>query len=105
MMRENPPLLPLVGSDLTRFAAAPFPETQKQPRPLCRQDPVGVHLHSTPTFPPPTYYAIDPHNAEGKAWNPLTSCKSFCGRASEPVTDLRSILNRSPSPTASPLAI
>ena len=24
MMRENPPLLPLVGSDLTRFAAAPL---------------------------------------------------------------------------------
>ena len=44
---------------------------------------------------PLTYYAVEPHSAEGKIRNRLTSCKSFSGRASELVTDLQSILDPS----------
>ena len=89
MMREIPPLLPLVGSDLTRFAAVPLSRNSNA---TASSLPARPCRSSFPTFPPPTYYAVDPHNAEGKARSPLASCKSFSGHASEVVADLRSTL-------------
>lgn len=44
---------------------------------------------------PLTYYTVEPHSAEGKIRNRLTSCKSFSGRASELVTDLLAIIDPS----------
>lgn len=44
---------------------------------------------------PLTYYTVEPHSAEGKIRNRLTSCKSFSGRASELVTDLQAIIDPS----------
>ena len=44
---------------------------------------------------PLAYYTVEPHSAEGKIRNRLTSCKSFSGRASELVTDLQAIVDPS----------
>ena len=44
---------------------------------------------------PLTYYTVEPHSAEGKIRNRLTSCKTFSSRASELVTDLQSIIDPS----------
>ena len=44
---------------------------------------------------PFTYLLVQPNSAEGKIRDHLTSCKCFSGRASEIVTDLQAILDRS----------
>jgi hypothetical protein len=44
---------------------------------------------------PLIFYVTEPHSAEGKTRNRLTSCKSFSCRASELVTNLQAIIDPS----------
>lgn len=87
---------------MAHFAAAALIQKLKHNRVLSADQIVSKFL-STELQPslPLTYYTVEPHSAEGKIRNRLTSCKSFSGRASELVTDLQAILDPSiPKPSS-----
>ena len=82
--------------NLAHFAAMTLIQKLKHNRTLSAHETVSEFL-STVLQPslPLDYYAAEPHSAEGKIRNRLTSCKSFSGRASALVTDLQAILDPS----------
>jgi hypothetical protein len=84
--------------NVAHFATAALVQRLNRNRALSTNKTVSEFL-STVLQPslPLTYYAAEPHSAEGKIRNRLTSCKSFSGRASELITNLQAIIDPSVS--------